>query len=130
MTRSRRLRSWPARSVAAGSAAAHPPGPSRRTLTLTGTLMGGYASTLFYLLWRFSPGLREEFTYRDEQRWVARYGIVERITRQGGDDEAYEDGRGSRRRGYRTRGGGEPGGPPPAPLPPLRHPPSPRLAGG
>ena len=27
-----------------------------RTLTLTGTLMGGYASTLFHLLWRFNPG--------------------------------------------------------------------------
>jgi hypothetical protein len=73
-----------------------------RVLTLTGTLMGGYASTLFYLLWRFSPAVREEFAYKDEQRWVARYGIVERITRKG-DDDAYEDGRVSRRRGYRTR---------------------------
>jgi hypothetical protein len=65
--------------------------------------MGGYASTLFHLLWRFSPAVREEFTYRDESRWVARYGIVERITKKGGDDDAFEDGRVSRRRGYRTR---------------------------
>lgn len=72
-------------------------------LTLTGTLMGGYASTLFYLLWRFSPGVREEFQYNDEPKWVSRYGIVERITRRNGDDDAYEDGRSSRRRSYRTR---------------------------
>jgi len=94
---------YKARGSAQGLAAGTLAEACRRTLTLTGTLMGGYASTLFYLLWRFSPGLREEFTYRDEQRWVARYGIVERITRKGGDDEAYEDGRVSRRRGYRTR---------------------------
>jgi hypothetical protein len=65
--------------------------------------MGGYASTLFHLLWRFSPAVREEFTYSDESRWVARYGIVERITKKGGDDDSFEDGRVSRRRGYRTR---------------------------
>ena len=27
-----------------------------KSLTLTGTLSGGYASTLFHLLYRFSPG--------------------------------------------------------------------------
>src|SRR3990172_7001715 len=94
---------YKARGSAQGLAAGTLAEACRRTLTLTGTLMGGYASTLFSLLWRFSPALREEFAYRDEQRWVARYGIVERITRKGGDDEAYEDGRVSRRRGYRTR---------------------------
>lgn len=62
---------YKARGSAQGLAAGTLAEACRRTLTLTGTLMGGYASTLFYLLWRFSPGLREEFTYRDEQRWVA-----------------------------------------------------------
>lgn len=99
---------YKARGSAQGLAAGTLAEACRRTLTLTGTLMGGYASTLFYLLWRFSPGLREEFTYRDEQRWVGRYGIVERITRKG-DDDAYEDGRVSRRRGYRTRTVEKPG---------------------
>jgi hypothetical protein len=28
----------------------------RKTLLLTGTLMGGYADDLFYLLWRLNPG--------------------------------------------------------------------------
>lgn len=71
-------------------------------LTLTGTLLGGYSSTLFWLLWRFSPAIKEEFAYGEESKWVGRYGVVERITRKG-DDDAYEDGRSSRRRGYRTR---------------------------
>ena len=78
------------------------------TLTLTGTLMGGYASTLFHLLWRFSPALREEFAYGEESRWVSRYGIVERITRKG-DDASFEDGRSSRRRGYRAHTVEKPG---------------------
>ena len=93
---------YKARGSAQGLAAGTLAEACRRVLTLTGTLMGGYSSTLFYLLWRFSPAVRDEFAYRDEQRWVARYGIVERITRKG-DDDPYEDGRVSRRRGYRTR---------------------------
>jgi len=93
---------YKARGSAQGLAAGTLAEACRRVLTLTGTLMGGYSSTLFYLLWRFSPAVREEFAYKDEQRWVARYGILERITRKG-DDDAYEDGRVSRRRGYRTR---------------------------
>jgi hypothetical protein len=94
---------YKARGSAQGLAAGTLAEACSRTLTLTGTLMGGYASTLFHLLWRFSPAVREEFTHSDESRWVARYGIVERITKKGGDDDAYEDGRVSRRRGYRTR---------------------------
>jgi hypothetical protein len=78
-----------------------------RVLTLTGTLMGGYASTLFHLLWRFSPAVREEFTYSDESRWVARYGIVERITKKGGDDDAVEDGDGMPN-GLETLAGSDP----------------------
>ncbi|MPZ51018.1 MAG: hypothetical protein GEU75_17240 [Dehalococcoidia bacterium] len=93
---------YKARGSAQGLAAGALAEACGRTLTLTGTLFGGYASTLFYLLWRFSPLVREEFAYKDEQRWVARFGIVERITRKG-EDEPYEDGRASRRRGYRTR---------------------------
>ncbi|HXH20629.1 MAG TPA: helicase-related protein [Dehalococcoidia bacterium] len=93
---------YKARGSAQGLAAGALAEACRRVLTLTGTLMGGYSSTLFYLLWRFSPAVRDEFAYKDEQRWVARYGIVERITRKA-DDDAYEDGRVSRRRGYRTR---------------------------
>ncbi len=94
---------YKARGSAQGLAAGTLAEACRAVLTLTGTLMGGYSSTLFYLLWRFSPAVREEFGYADEAKWVARYGIVERISRKAGDDDAYEDGRSSRRKGYRTR---------------------------
>jgi len=93
---------YKARGSAQGVAAGTLAEACRAVLTLTGTLMGGYSSTLFWLLWRFSPAVREEFLYSDESKWVSRYGIVERIARKG-DDDAYEDGRSSRRRGYRTR---------------------------
>ncbi|NJD65721.1 MAG: ATP-dependent helicase [Chloroflexi bacterium] len=94
---------YKARGSAQGLAAGTLAEACKAVLTLTGTLMGGYSSTLFYLLWRFSPAVREEFGHADESKWVSRYGIVERISRKSGDDDAYEDGRSSRRRGYRTR---------------------------
>ena len=71
------------------------------SLALTGTLAGGYASTLFHLLYRFSPALRAEFAHNEESRWIARYGFVEHTVRRPAD-EALEDGRHSRRRRYRT----------------------------
>ena len=71
-----------------------------RTLSLSGTLSGGYASTLFHLLYRFSPQIRTEFGRSDEHRWVERYGFVEHTI--GKPSERHEeDGRSSRRRRYR-----------------------------
>lgn len=72
-------------------------------LTCTGTLMGGYASTLFSLLWRVNRRFREEFGYGDEEKFVARYGIIERQFRKEGGDEHVADGRRSRRRLYLAR---------------------------
>jgi len=100
---------YKARGSAQGIAAGTLAETCGRTLTLTGTLMGGYASTLFHLLWRFSPDVRDEFAYGEESRWVSRYGIVERITRKAGNDDVIEEGRSSRRRGYRTRTVEKPG---------------------
>ncbi len=71
-----------------------------KSLSLSGTLMGGYSSTLFHLLYRFSPEIRGEFGRGEEQRWIERYGFVEHTV--GRDDgESLEDGRTSRRRKYR-----------------------------
>ena len=71
-----------------------------RSLTLTGTLSGGYSSTLFHLLYRFSPAIRTEFGRSEESRWIQRYGFEEHTI--GKDDgESVEDGRYSRRRRYR-----------------------------
>ena len=71
-----------------------------KSLSLSGTLMGGYSSTLFHLLYRFSPEIRDEFARSDERRWVQRYGFEEHSIGKP-DDEALEDGRVSRRRSYR-----------------------------
>ena len=71
-----------------------------KSLSLSGTLMGGYASTLFHLLYRFSPEIRSEFGRSEEGRWIERYGFVEHSIGKP-DDDATEDGRNSRRRKYR-----------------------------
>ena len=71
-----------------------------KSLSLSGTLMGGYSSTLFHLLFRFSPEIRTEFGRSEEHRWIRRYGFEE-CTMGKPDDEALEDGRNSRRRRYR-----------------------------
>ena len=74
-----------------------------KSLTLTGTLMGGYSSTLFHLLYRFSPDIREEFGYHDEPRWVQRYGFIEKKFTERDNTSTTFHGRSSRRRGYNTR---------------------------
>ena len=71
-----------------------------KSLSLSGTLMGGYSSTLFHLLYRFSPELRTDFERSEERRWIQRYGFEE-VTVGKDDDEAEEDGRNSRRRKFR-----------------------------
>ena len=71
-----------------------------KSLSLTGTMMGGYSSTLFHLLYRFSPEIRTEFGRSDEHRWIQRYGFEE-VSIGKADDDALEDGRNSRRRSYR-----------------------------
>ncbi|MDA8219821.1 MAG: helicase-related protein, partial [Dehalococcoidales bacterium] len=99
---------YKARGSAQGLAAGALAAVCGKALTLTGTIFGGYSSTLFYLLWRFSPAARLEFGYREEAKWVGRYGIIERITTK--DPDAYtDDGRHSKRRGYLTRTAEKPG---------------------
>ena len=71
-----------------------------KSLSLTGTLLGGYASTIFHLLYRFSPEIRTEFGRSDEHRWIQRYGFEE-VTVGKPNDDAVEDGRNSRRRKFR-----------------------------
>ena len=48
-----------------------------KSLSLTGTLLGGYSSTIFHLLYRFSPEIRTEFGRSDEHRCIQRYGFEE-----------------------------------------------------
>lgn len=69
----------------------------KRTLAATGTLFGGYASTLFHLLWRFSPEIRKEFKIGEEARFVEMYGLLERVYKEGDPDDARSS-RGKRRK--------------------------------
>ncbi len=58
-----------------------------KVLGLTGTLYGGKASTLFYLLYRSSALIRRHFTKTEESgqrrlnatKWIAHYGILQEI---------------------------------------------------
>jgi superfamily II DNA or RNA helicase len=64
-----------------------------RVLALTGTLSGGKASDLFFLLWRTSPAFRREYQLDELERFIAHYGIYERITyRSGGRNYAGNNG--------------------------------------
>jgi SNF2 family DNA or RNA helicase len=60
----------------------------KKTLALTGTLFGGYSSTLFHLLYRLTSGIKKEFAHNEETRWISQYGIVEKITRKPDDYES------------------------------------------
>ena len=72
--------------------------------------MGGYASTLFHLLYRFSPEIRSEFGRSEESKWVQRYGFLEQSVRHDRDlDDPTEDGSVSRRKSYRNQTKERPG---------------------
>jgi len=51
---------------------------TRYSLALTGTLFGGTAGSLFFLLYRRSPELRRLFGFREKTRFVDTYGLWER----------------------------------------------------
>lgn len=77
----------------------------KKTLLLTGTLMGGYADDLFYLLWRLNPQLMidDGFTYRKgglgsaAQSFLRQHGVIKEVTRVKSSD--------SERRSHRTAKG-------------------------
>lgn len=52
---------------------------AKKFLGLTGTLNGGYADNLFFLLYRLSPKELEEFTYKGSEKWQETYGVLEKI---------------------------------------------------
>lgn len=89
-----------AEGSAQGTSAGVLAGSVKRVISLTGTLSGGKASNLFFLLWRFSQEIRREFRLDEEERWVQRYGIVERTLFSKTEDnrDVVEDGAMSDRR--------------------------------
>lgn len=50
---------------------------ARKSIGLTGTLFGGVASSLFYLLYRRVPEVRALFKFDEVNRWVDTYGLWE-----------------------------------------------------
>ena len=55
---------------------------ARKVIALTGTLMNGYASSLFYLLYRLNPKLMKEelgFDYNQVKDFVSTYGAHEQV---------------------------------------------------
>ncbi len=48
---------------------------ARYTLGLTGTLFSGYATDIFWLMYRLSGQVRREFGFHDEGRWVKKVGL-------------------------------------------------------
>ena len=68
----------------------------KKTIALTGTLLGGYASHMFYLNYRLNPQamLADGLQYGRETNFVSRYGVLERLTRYyPGDDNVCSKGR-------------------------------------
>lgn len=60
--------------------------PGVPTLVLTGSLMGGYASSLFANFWALSPDFRAELGRDEVRRFVDRYGFrktLRRVTERG-----------------------------------------------
>jgi superfamily II DNA or RNA helicase len=57
---------------------------AKKILSLTGTLLGGYASHLFYLNYRTNPRkmVAQGFKYRKTKSWVQKYGVEERIVKE------------------------------------------------
>jgi len=51
----------------------------RMTLPLTGSLMNGYAKSLFRNLWALSPRMRAEFGYSDAGKFAKLYGYQKRV---------------------------------------------------
>ena len=52
-------------------------------LNLTGTFYGGVASSIFYLLYRSQPTLRQEWAYGEERRWIETFGRIQKTYKTG-----------------------------------------------
>ncbi len=70
----------------------------KRGLALTGTLSNGKATSLFYLLWRTNPAIRNTFRLTDESRWVDLFGTWETRTTDLDTHKILLEGKQSKRR--------------------------------
>ena len=70
----------------------------RKVVLLTGTIYGGKASTLFYLLYRSSPAFRQAYGYNEVNRWIEEYGILQYRETERPDDEVRSKQTGTKKR--------------------------------
>lgn len=77
-------------------------GKTKKVVGLTGTLSNGKSTSLFYLLWRLVPDLREMFPYHADKQWIDTFGVWEERTTTLDTDTVIEHGKQSRRRVYVT----------------------------
>ena len=70
---------------------------ARKTIVLTGTLLGGYASDIFYILYRLAPEQMKKagFRYQDELKFIEKYGAIETIITEP-DDESEQHNKNSK----------------------------------
>jgi hypothetical protein len=54
----------------------------RYGLALTGTIFGGNASSIFWLLYRRNPEVRKRYAYTDRNLWIDHYGLWERTWKE------------------------------------------------
>lgn len=62
--------------------------PGVPVVTLTGSLMNGYASTLFPNYWALSARFRRDFARADKQRFIDRFGYRKRLVLRGDGRES------------------------------------------
>ena len=67
----------------------------RKVITLTGTVVGGYADDIFYILYRISPHTMkvEDIEYKKVTDWIARYGVLETVNRYSSQDNVCSRGK-------------------------------------
>ncbi len=68
---------------------------SKKTIALTGTLLGGYGDDIFYILYRLSPRTmkQEGLEYHKISQWMSRYGVLEKITKYSSEDNTWSKGK-------------------------------------
>jgi len=76
-------------STAQGNAFGALSSAAKKTIALTGTLVGGYSSNFHYINFRLNPKRMkdEDIGYHQLSKWVSRYGVLERITRHYEDED-------------------------------------------
>ncbi len=86
-----------------GDAMAELFGVSKQFVGMTATLINGYSSGIFHLLYRLVPGLmcKDGKSYRNPQKFDAEYGVVENVYET--TDAAYNSNRRASKRKTKTR---------------------------